>query len=730
MGVLTPFFLAGIAAIAGPILFHMIRRTPKGQVPFSTLMFLEPSPPRVTRRSAIEHWLLLLIRSTAVILLAIAFSRPFLRSENEQAMVSQGRRIGILLDVSASMRREGLWEAAVKELNETLAQAKENDSFALFVFDKELIPLVTFEDWKGLDEATRSDFLKKQLDEIEPGWQATDLGNVLPEAVTAVLDQDASEEAAKTTQLVVISDLQKGSRLAGLQAFDWPDSVAIDFRPLKSKTLENAGLQIIGSAEGDSDLRVRIDNSPDSASDAFQIAIEDFSPDRASSPLSPSGERVRVRGQTSKPENAIQLVSHEEPSEPLTLSAQVPAGQNRVVRISEDDLTASATRLTLTGDGETFDNEAWFVRPDPARVTIEYYGEGATDEPNELRYYIERAFLPTPTREIDFVVASDGPTFASAHAALTIVAQPLDAEQLKQLQGEIRDGRHVVVVGETAEICGLAFGLAERAVPEIVEASVDSYAMLSDVDLDHPLFSVFNDVRLADFSKLPIWKHRECQVTESKAIVLAKYDSGSPAIVEFENKKGTVTLFTFGWHAADSRFVLWSKFVPVVNSLLERVEGTAPPPSRLTVGDLLPLSILGDTKMFRITDPSGLIRDIDTGPGEAARIPTSEPGIYSVSWTTDSGPRKSLFAVNLDPLESRTSPLGLDELAAIGVPLANAAGEEPSVEEKRQLQSRELEASQRVWQWLILAGLLLLLLETWLAGRTAESQGLVTEESA
>ena len=728
MGVITPLFLAGIAAIAGPILFHMIRRTPKGQVPFSTLMFLEPSPPRVTRRSAVEHWLLLLIRATAVTVLAIAFSRPFLRTENEQALASQGRRIGILLDVSASMRREGLWEKALKELNQTLDQAKEKDSFALFLFDKELIQLVSFEDWKGLDEGTRGEFLRKQLDGIEPGWQATDLGTVLPEAVTAVLDQKATETAAVATQLIVISDLQKGSRLTGLQAFDWPDSVAIDFRPLKSKTLENAGLQIIGSAEGDSDLRVRIDNSIDSASDAFQIAVEEFSPGSATSPLVPTGERVRERGQTSKPADRIQLVAHEELAAPLTLSAQVPAGQNRVVRISENDLTARATRLTLTGDATPFDNEAWFVRPDPARVTIEYYGEGATDEPNELRYYIERAFLPTPTREIDFVVASDGPTFASAAAALTIVAQPLNAEQLKQLCDEIRNGRHVVVVGETPEICGLAFELADRAVPEIVEASVDNYAMLSEVNLDHPLFSAFNDVRLADFSKLPIWKHRECQVDDAKASVLAKFDSGSPAIVEFENKKGSVTLFTFGWHAADSRFVLWSKFVPVVNSLLERVEGTAPPPSRLTVGDALPLSILSDAKTFKITRPSGLVKDYENGSGEL--ILASEPGIYQVAWTPSSGPRKSLFAANLDPLESRTSPLGLDELAAIGIPLATAAGEEPSDEEKRQLQSRELEASQRAWQWLILGGLLLLLLETWLAGRTAERQGLAMEESA
>lgn len=725
MGFLTPLFLAGIAAVAGPIIFHMIRRTPKGQVPFSTLMFLEPSPPRVTRRSAIEHWLLLLIRAAAVTLLAIAFSRPFLRSENEQALANQGRRTGILLDVSASMRRDGLWEAAVKELTQTLDQAKENDSFALFLFDKELIPLISFEDWKELDEGARGEFLRSQLDGIEPGWQATDLGTVLPEAVTAVLDQEATEATALATRLIVISDLQKGSRLAGLQAFDWPDSVAIEFRPVQGATHENAGLQLIGSAEGDNDLRVRIDNSSNSASETFQIVVEEFAlPEKSLTLGAPAVILVSAEDDGA----VINLASHENPAGPLTLTAQVPAGQNRVVRISENDLVSRATRLTLTGDSTTFDNAAWFVRPDPARVTIEYYGEGATDDPNELRYYIERAFLPTPTREIDFVVASDGPTFASAAAALTIVAQSLSEDQLRELRAEVRDGRHVVVIGETPEICGLAFGLAEQTVPEIVEASVSNYAMLSDVDLDHPLFSAFNDVRLADFSKLPVWKHRECRIDNLKGHVLAKFDSGSPAIVELENRKGSVTLFTFGWHAADSRFVLWSKFVPVVNSLLERVEGTEPPPSQLTVGDLLPLSILGDTKQFTVTRPSGLEKD--SANGSAERISASEPGIYQVTWTTSSGPRTSLFAANLDPLESRTSPLGLDELAAIGVPLAQSAGEEPSDEEKRQLQSRELEASQRAWQWLILAGLLLLLLETWLAGRTAESQGLATEESA
>jgi len=721
MGFLTPLYLAGLAAVAAPILFHMIRRTPKGRMPFSTLMFLEPSPPRVTRRSAIEHWLLLLIRAAAVILLAIAFSRPFLRSENEQILAARGCRTGILLDVSASMRREGLWKAAVAEVQKTLDAAGDNDTFALFLFDRELIRLVSFEEWKGLDDQARNAFLKEQLADLEPGWQGTDLGRVLPEAVTAVLDREVNDETPQTTELVVISDLQTGSRLAGLQAFDWPDSLAIDIRQVTNGTLENAGLQIFGSAEGQNDLRVRIDNSIDSVSTAFQISVV---PDEGfPAPVSEADTDTPApleSGQTAADSGPadIQLATHEQSADSLTLSAQVPPGQNRVVRVSEADLPGRAMCLTLTGDREHFDNTAWFVRPDPVRVTIEYFGEGASDDPDELRYYAERAFLPTSAREIDFVAASDGPVFAAARAALTIVARPLEADQLKTLQADVRAGRQVVVIGETPEICGQAFEIAERPVPEVIEATVENYAMLSDIDFEHPLFAAFNDIRLGDFSKLPIWRHREVRTDEEHGKVLARFDSGSPAILEMENRQGSVTLFTFGWHAADSRFVLWSKFVPVINGLLERVAGTAPLPSRLTVGEAISLSMSAETGKFQVTEPSGFERDIENDGDSVPKLVTSEPGIYQVSWETDSGPHKRLFAANLDPLESQTSPLGRDELAAIGIPLAEAGGDAATSEEKRQLRSRELEASQSAWQWLILAGLLLLLLETWLAGRT------------
>ena len=77
MSFLAPLFLAAMGAVSLAVLLHLIRRTPRGRVLFSSLMFLSPSPPRVTKRSRLEHWLLLALRALAIVLIALAFARPF-----------------------------------------------------------------------------------------------------------------------------------------------------------------------------------------------------------------------------------------------------------------------------------------------------------------------------------------------------------------------------------------------------------------------------------------------------------------------------------------------------------------------------------------------------------------------------------------------------------------------------------------------------------------------------
>ena len=99
MSLLTPLYIAGLLAVSLPLLFHLIRRTPRGRMPFSSLMFLAPSPPRLTRKSRLDDLLLLLLRGLALAILALAFARPFLRSAtNLDLDGTGGRRVAILVD--------------------------------------------------------------------------------------------------------------------------------------------------------------------------------------------------------------------------------------------------------------------------------------------------------------------------------------------------------------------------------------------------------------------------------------------------------------------------------------------------------------------------------------------------------------------------------------------------------------------------------------------------------
>ena len=109
MNWLFPIYLAGAAAILAPILLHLRRRPPQDRVEFSSLLFLDAQTPMPVSKRRLENWLLLLLRCLALILLALMFSRPFWPSE-QSVTASASRASLILIDRSASMRREDLWK--------------------------------------------------------------------------------------------------------------------------------------------------------------------------------------------------------------------------------------------------------------------------------------------------------------------------------------------------------------------------------------------------------------------------------------------------------------------------------------------------------------------------------------------------------------------------------------------------------------------------------------------
>src|SRR4051812_18667786 len=179
MSFLAPLFLAGAVAVAAPIIFHLIRRTSRERTIFSSLMFLQPTPPRLTRRSRLENIFLLILRCLVLSLLALGFARPFLQRPLANNAAGQAKKIVLLVDTSASMRRENLWAQARAKAEEYLRSASPADSVALFAFDQRVHPLLSFEQWSSLAPGQRVSSGLQRLTDTTPGWQGTHLGNAL-----------------------------------------------------------------------------------------------------------------------------------------------------------------------------------------------------------------------------------------------------------------------------------------------------------------------------------------------------------------------------------------------------------------------------------------------------------------------------------------------------------------------------------------------------------------------
>src|SRR5712671_2022927 len=211
MNFLVPIFLLGGLAVALPVVFHLIRRTTRDRKPFSSLMFLLASPPRLTRRSRLEDLLLLALRCLVLCLVAFAFARPFLRKPVlDQPSAGAPRRIAILVDTSASMRRANLWADARARVEAFLAHTSPADQVTLFTFDRQLRPLLSFEQWNAAPVGQRAALMAGKLAETTPGWSSTHLGNALIGAAES-LAETTGQSVGKARQVLLVSDLQEGA---------------------------------------------------------------------------------------------------------------------------------------------------------------------------------------------------------------------------------------------------------------------------------------------------------------------------------------------------------------------------------------------------------------------------------------------------------------------------------------------------------------------------------------
>lgn len=683
MNFLAPLFLLGAAAIIGPIIFHLIRRTTREKTPFSTLMFLEPTPPRITRRSRLENLWLLLLRCLILALLALAFARPFFRQSVANAASARGKqRAVILLDTSASLRREGLWDEAVKKVIDRVHQSSAGDELALLSFDRSVRSLMTFEDWNRLQPDERGEIISKRLSTISPTWAGTNLDAALIRAAELL---DAKGETEPTQRkIIVVSDLQEGASLDRLQGYEWPHGTSVEFVQVGKPPAGNVSIQWVPeSEESQTDvepqpLRLRVANSAGDKQEQFGI---------------------RWIGIPSSPE----------------VPAYVPAGQSRIVRITspnkEAETVSPATSLTINGDEVPFDNTVHLLPPQAVRIPILFLGKTKNTDPDGLLYYLDRAFPKTRSQNIEIIAnesAAAVPAFQANAAQLIVLGESIGTVDLTTAREAAKAGRIVVLPLASNDSANVLAALLERPSVTVTEAKVKDYALFGEIDFQHPLFALFADPRFSDFTKIHFWRYRQLDTAAlPEARVIAKFDRGDPAIVQIPLGRGSVVVLTSTWRPTDSQLALSSKFVPLLHALLEQSTDIPVTHAQYFVGDSFPVPT--DPQGSTVRKPDGSEVRVESGEQFSD---TDQPGIYTVL------PANRRLVVNLWPEESRLTPLPIDRFTALGVPLQPPPLDPQTAANRASLaQAIELEGRQKAWRWLIVTALGVLLIETLIAGK-------------
>ncbi|HEX6938559.1 MAG TPA: BatA domain-containing protein [Longimicrobiales bacterium] len=681
---LAPAFLLGLAALAVPVLVHLTQRQRKDVVEFPSLMFLERIPYRAVRRQRIRHWALFLLRCLAIVLLAAAFARPFLdRPDAALAPAADAREVVILLDRSWSMGYAGRWEAARAAAERVVAGLGPEDRASLVVFDEaahEAVPSTA--------DGAR---LRATLDTLAVGSRATRYAPALRLAARVLAASPRPRREA-----VLVSDFQR-------RGWDATEEVRLP---------AGAGLIPI-------DVGKR---------DAANVAVAGVTFRREHGP---HGERARATARLvnagAAPVRGLAVALELDGRAVRSRRVDLPAHGAAAVEFGPFPLAGRPVRGAVrAADGALPADDAFHFVIAPGQAVPVLILDGADPDAS---LYLRRALEigEEPGFRVEAMPARRlRPAALDDRAVVILNDAPFPGGAAgRRLRAWVEAGGGLIVaLGESSRMP--AAELARALLPGTFGAPADREAggALGRIDFDHPVFEPFAAPRSGDFSSARFWRVRPVAPADSAA-VLARFDDGSPALVERRVGRGRVLLWASTLDAFWNDLALQPVFLPFVHRLVRHAAARAEARPNFTVGQTLDVDRWRDAiTAGRASDdaratpvvvrtPSG--RRIPLEPGAAPRfIELGEHGFYEVREGEHGDGPVHAFAVNVDLAESDPTPLDPQELAAaVTAPgdAAGAAGPDTTPAER--------ERRQRWWWYLLAAALALLTAEPVVASRLA-----------
>src|ERR1044072_1246552 len=111
MGFLTPWFLAGAAAIGLPVWLHLLKKHKSTPLPFSSLMFFEQHTQSSIKHRRLRYLILFALRTALILLIVLAFAHPYI-TRRVMPLQRSGEVTVVAIDNSLSMRANSRLDAA------------------------------------------------------------------------------------------------------------------------------------------------------------------------------------------------------------------------------------------------------------------------------------------------------------------------------------------------------------------------------------------------------------------------------------------------------------------------------------------------------------------------------------------------------------------------------------------------------------------------------------------
>ena len=674
MSFLTPLFFLGVAALAAPILVHLVRRTRARKVQFPALVFVRQVPQRTIRRRTLQNVLLLLLRCLAILLIVIAFTRPFFSGGSSAKENTAAGATVILVDNSLSMRREPLFTEALKRAEAIVDDARNGEQLAVLSFDKRYAIINRF-------TADKS-HLRLSIRTLTAGWDGTDYEQALRGAESLL----GEIQTSGPKKIVMISDFQ---------APGWSQNTAT------FKLANSTQLTTIDVAGNETPANVAITNV-----EARGVVFGQKYLDNLAVHISNFGDTPRDRIQVDFQINEQTVEKRE-----ISLNSR----DSRVIEFTGFNLNEGANRCTIDVVSGDFapDNRFYFTlnRETPAKALIvESASRGRSDS-----LHLQSALTTNDDLPFTFTLKTTGAVDPSGIAEYSLVV----LNDAGLISGALADAlmKFVEAGGQVIASTGPrttveSFNALQRIMPaslrEAVQTKAGESVAITNVKFDHPIFEVFQESgRLAAAHVIGYFRSEPA----ATATVLARFEDGSPALVESRTGKGRVLLFTSSLGPSWNDLPLTPLYLPFIHQMV-RYAGARDDNSWYGLGQTFTVRKEANGQLPPVDTPAGArLSEARNTPDGDLLVTARELGFYRLRYSNQPG----FAAVDTDGAEGDFTKLNFAEFVA-GVTGGTGAGE--GSDANRNLSGAEVEGRQRVWWSLLFLALLLLLAESVLARRT------------